>query len=441
MIEAKASSDAAGRRAWIVLAGIGVLFTAATALSLDRLIEADSQQFVLAVLVQAAIYIAAIWWIAQHGGRPRMFIVVVVAAIAARAVALAAPPYLSTDAYRYVWDGRVAAAGINPYRYVPADPALAKLRDDAIYPNINRRDYAPTIYPPAAQIIFLLATRFGETLLSIKIAMVGFEAIAALALAALLKRRGEPASRILIYAWHPLPIWEFAGTGHVDAAAIAFLCLALLAADSCRRGATGAALAAAALIKPFALAIAPALWRRWDWKMPAAALLTVLVLYAPFLGVGTKVIGFLGSYGGEEGYYDGSGFYVIALLRALGLPAPSGRIYSVAALMLFAVLSAAVALRPPSQGLRFADAILLASAFLFLTSPHYAWYFAWVIPLLCGATYVPLLFATLASFLNYLPRTTFLGSRLAVDSIIYGGFALLALGSFAAASARRRREG
>ena len=59
------------------------------------------------------------------------------------------PPFLSSDMYRYVWDGRVQVAGINPYRYVPADPALQSLRDDAIYPHINRADIARTIYPPS----------------------------------------------------------------------------------------------------------------------------------------------------------------------------------------------------------------------------------------------------------------------------------------------------
>jgi alpha-1,6-mannosyltransferase len=63
-------------------------------------------------------------------------------AIALRALLLTAPPILSTDIYRYVWDGRVQAAGIDPYRYIPADPALASLRDPVVYPQINRADYA-----------------------------------------------------------------------------------------------------------------------------------------------------------------------------------------------------------------------------------------------------------------------------------------------------------
>ena len=69
---------------------------------------------------------------------------------------------MSTDIFRYVWDGRVQAAGINPYRHVPADAALQHLRDDAIYPYINRADYAPTIYPPMAQIVFFLVTRISR---------------------------------------------------------------------------------------------------------------------------------------------------------------------------------------------------------------------------------------------------------------------------------------
>ena len=70
---------------------------------------------------------------------------------------LAQPPILSTDIYRYVWDGRMQAADINPYRHMPADPALATLRDTVIYPQINRADYARTIYPPVAQMVALPA--------------------------------------------------------------------------------------------------------------------------------------------------------------------------------------------------------------------------------------------------------------------------------------------
>ena len=78
-------------------------------------------------------------------------------AVAMRLLTLTAPPVLSSDLYRYVWDGRVQLAGINPYRYLPAADELAFLRDEAVYPHINRAEYAHTVYPPAAQAIFALA--------------------------------------------------------------------------------------------------------------------------------------------------------------------------------------------------------------------------------------------------------------------------------------------
>src|SRR6266571_1527423 len=85
-------------------------------------------------------------------------------------------------------------------------------------------------FPPVAQMIFFIAARIQETGTAMKLAMTAFEAVTIGAILAWLRRDGLPPERVLIYAWHPLPIWEFSGAGHVDAAAIAFLCLALLAA-------------------------------------------------------------------------------------------------------------------------------------------------------------------------------------------------------------------
>ena len=46
-------------------------------------------------------------------------------------------PTLSDDVYRYLWDGRVVASGINPYQFPPNSPELNSLQDIEIYPNIN----------------------------------------------------------------------------------------------------------------------------------------------------------------------------------------------------------------------------------------------------------------------------------------------------------------
>src|SRR5262249_54615595 len=95
-----------------------------------------------AALLPSALYAVACWLIVCRRWAARALWVVLAVAAVARAIALFAPDTLSDDIYRYIWDGRVQAAGINPYRYVPADPALAFLRDNEIYPHINRADYA-----------------------------------------------------------------------------------------------------------------------------------------------------------------------------------------------------------------------------------------------------------------------------------------------------------
>ncbi len=415
------------RLAFLVLAGAALL---ALAVGMLHLLDSDGYEaFVVGALIQCAVYALAVWLVlSRRWSGTTVLSVIITIAILARAIALLAPDALSTDVYRYIWDGRVQAAGINPYRYVPADPALAFLRDEDIYPNINRPEYAPTIYPPVAQMIFFLASRIQQTWTAMKLAMVGFEALTIGAILALLRRDGLPPERVLIYAWHPLPIWEFSGAGHVDAAAIAFLCLALLAAMRERPVAAGAALALAILVKPFALVIAPALWKKWDFRMPAAFAGVLLACYAPYLGVGWRVFGFLGGYGGEEGYFEGGGFFIAALLRHLGVPIPAGAFSAGVALAILAGLAMFVALRPRREPVEAWTPLLLATAFVVLVSPHFAWYFAWVLPLLCRQLYLPLLFLTLACFILYLPEIKDWADYFKAGLWLYSGFAILALG-------------
>src|SRR5262249_43629810 len=179
--------------------------------------------------------------------RPRLALILAVAALM-RCAVLLAPPSLSDDLYRYVWDGRVAAAGINPYRYVPSDSHLAALRDNAIYPHINRKTYAPTIYPPVAELIFLATSRISESVGWMKATMVAFDVASVAILLRLLTLARLPRERILVYAWHPLILWEFAGSGHIDAAVVGFVVLALWARRREAAWLTGLLLGCAALV-------------------------------------------------------------------------------------------------------------------------------------------------------------------------------------------------
>ena len=327
--------------------------------------------------------------IRRHGGRGTIWLVLGVA-LAMRLPLLPVPPFLSSDLYRYVWDGRVQLAGVNPYRYIPADPALARLRDRAIYPHVNRREYAPTIYPPTAQLVFRAVAAIGQTPLAIKTAMVAFELLAIGCLWRLTVLAGLPPARVLIYAWNPLAAWCYAGNGHVDALAIGLLGVALLCRALRRDGWAGAVLGAAILVKFLPVVVAPAIWRPWRWRMPIAAAAVVILFYGVYIGVGARVLGFLSSYGREEGLSHGSGIWLLAGLgRLLPLPGWATAAYlalGTAALGLYALRIALPRREPGHHASRpeidivqvCRRAGVLAFGLMLLLTPHYPWYFPYL---------------------------------------------------------------
>ncbi len=385
--------------------------------------------FVAIALAQGAVYLIAVWLVLRDGPAPRSLAVILVFAALLRLTILFAPPYLSDDIYRYVWDGRVQAAGVNPYRFVPADPALQGLRDGAVYQHINRRDYAHTIYPPLAQSIFLGITRVSESVTWMKTCMVGFEVVAIWLLLRLLVLLGLPAQRVLIYAWHPLTVWEFAGSGHVDAAAIALLAVALWARQRKFPALTGIALAGATLVKLFPALLFPALYRRWDWKMPLAFLVTLAAGYVPYASLGTSVFGFLPGYLQEEGLKTGWSIYLLNVIQhVVGENKVSSTAYLATAALVILGLAVWLVFRQGAEHGWLQGATILAAAFYVLLSPHYPWYFAWSLLLLAVVPYVPMLYLTMASFILY-EALLFENAPVLfrLNTLLYAAFGLLML--------------
>lgn len=338
---------------------------------------------VLLLSLSAAVYFGALRLVLRHGPWPKhtLWLVLGIAALL-RASLLTVPPMLSTDIYRYVWDGRVQAAGINPYRYIPADPALAFLRDSQIYPHINRKDYARTIYPPVAEMVFGLVARIWNSVDAVRLAMLAFEALGIGAMLQLLPLAGLPRERILLYAWNPLAVWSFASDGHVDAIALGLLGLALLLRARHREGWAGAALAGAVLAKFLPLVLVPALLRGGHFWRPALAGLAVILLgYAAFDRAGTHLLGFLPHYGTEEGLASGQGIWLLAGLASITpLPQAAGAAYAAVVALLYLVLGLILMRRPvpANDAYRLCqDAGILIGFTLVAISPHYHWYFAW----------------------------------------------------------------
>jgi hypothetical protein len=356
------------------------------------------------------LYVAAVIVIlTQPANRATVWIVAAVAVLM-QATLLFEEPFSSSDIYRYVWDGIAQHAGVNPYRYVPGDIALQALRapNQDIFDNINRRDYAHTIYPPVAQMVYWLVTWFSPTVTAMKAAMLAFECIAAGALISLLRRMGRPQEQVLLFAWCPLLAWEIAGGGHVDAAVIAFVSVALLFRYKEQPVWVGLFLGLAIFTKFYPAVLLPALWKRGDWKMPAVVASVGLVGYAVYSSVGMGVFGFLSGYQKEEGIDSGARFFLLDLAQRIPrlekLPVGAFLLFSalvLGAISLWAWRYATVescaphssAMKLPMNGPpRFlCAAMLLGFAMMLLFAPHYPWYIVWLVPFFVLAPNLPLL--------------------------------------------------
>ena len=149
-----------------------------------------------------------------------------------------------------------------------------------------------------------------------KLMIAAFDALAIGALIALLRVAGRDPAELLIYAWLPLPVWEFAGNAHIDGAAAGLLALALLLAVRGRRLWTGVVLAAAALTKFLPAVVLPAFWRPPDWRLPIAFAATLVVFYLPYVADRSgRCWAFCPAISPRKGWQNGSGIFLLQTAR------------------------------------------------------------------------------------------------------------------------------
>jgi alpha-1,6-mannosyltransferase len=435
-----ARSSVAGTPTLRPLATVGAALAALTLLT-PFAFRAGGDNLYMVLTISAGLLTIAAARVAERAPVTQGLWLILGLAIALRGFLVVLDPLLSSDIYRYVWDGKVQAAGINPYLYYPADQALASLRDAAIYPNINRADYAVTAYPPVAQLFFLIVTRLGESVTVMRLALLGCEAGTIVILLLLLQRMGRPLTCVVAYLWHPLPMWEIANSGHVDALMVSLMMLGfwLALTGSQLRGA--ASIALAALVKPTAVLAFPAIWRPWDWRLPCVVLAVWALCYAPYLSVGAGVFGFLTTgYLNDQGFAHGETVWPLAAWRSIfGIQAGDVIFYfGVAALIVGSMGLIAAHRALHSIELSISDVNRLLLAFLFLMSPNYPWYFLAVTPFVALYGGAPVWTASIgALLLQEEVYWDFHVPLLARKSVLYGAFLLAC--AYSVWLARRRR--
>jgi alpha-1,6-mannosyltransferase len=410
-----------------LLAGIGVVIVGLTLVT-PFAFETLGDNAFMALTIPAGLLTIGATYFAERAPPGRALWLIVGLAIVLRAYVLLFDPLLSSDIYRYVWDGRVQAAGINPYRHFPADEALAFLRDGTIFPHINRADFAVTIYPPVAQFFFLIVARIGESVTVMRLALLGCESVTVTLIMLLLRRMNRPVTRVIAYLWHPLPLWEIANSGHVDALMVALLLLGLWIAltGHALRGAV--LITFAALVKPVAAPVLAAIWRPWDLKMPLVVIAAAALCYLPYLSVGWGVFGFLTKgYLTEEGISAGNDLWLLSLWR-LVFGEHQGDVVAYVVLAALVLLFKGLSVARSSHhtiASSLADINMLLLMALLLLAPNYPWYFLVITPFvaLCGSlpTWVVSIGALLLSeqldWDFYIPR-------MVTKSILFGGLFL-----------------
>src|SRR5262245_10725132 len=406
------------------LAGIGAILAGLT-LATPFAFQAGGDNAFIALTIPACVLAFAATQLAERTPTNRALWLIFGIGIALRIYVLLFTPLLSSDIFRYVWDGRIQAAGINPYRYFPAHDAVAHLRNATIFPEINRPDYAVTIYPPVAEFFFLIVTRIGENVSVMRLALLGCEAVSVALIMLFLRRMERSTTRVVAYFWHPLPIWEIANSGHVDALAVALMLLGLWVALTGRAMRGAVLIALGMLVKPYVAPALASIWRPRDWKMPLVVIATIALCYLPYLSVGWGVFGFLTKgYLTEEGIISGNDLWLLSLWR-LVFGAHRGDVVAyaavAAAILLFMVFSAAR--RPnPTIVSSLTDTNILLLVVLLLLSPNYPWYFLAIVPFvaLCGNAPTWVL-SVGALLLTDEVRWDFQIPRLVVKSILFGG--------------------
>ncbi|MGB8103489.1 MAG: glycosyltransferase 87 family protein [Pseudolabrys sp.] len=371
-----------------LLAGIGAIFAGLTLVT-PFAFQAGGDNAFIALAIPASLLTLMATRVAERTPTNRALLLIFGIGIMLRIYVLLFDPLLSTDVFRYIWDGRVQAAGINPYRYFPGHDALAHLRDATIFPRINRADYAVTIYPPVAEFFFLMVTRIGENVNVMRLALLGCEAVIVTLVVLFLRRMEQPTTRVVAYFWHPLPIWEIANNGHVDALAIALMMFGLWVALTGRAMRGAVIIALGILAKPYvAPALAP-IWRPWDWKMPLAVIAVIALCYFPYLSVGSGVFGFLtNGYLTEEGILSGDDLWLLSIWR-LVFGAHRGDVvaYVAVAALILLFITLLITRRPDRTiASSLGDTNMLLLVVLLLLSPNRPWYFLPIMPFvaLCG---------------------------------------------------------
>jgi len=204
-----------------------------------------------------------------------------------RLLLLFAVPALSDDFYRFVWDGRLLANGINPYTILPADFIKTvdfknTVENNLIFGRLNSPNYY-TVYPPLNQLIFATSATLSKgSLFGNVIALRIFILLAEISLLFILMKN-KYSDKFNFYSFNPLIIIELTGNLHFEGVVMCFLVLAFFVGVKERKSLVFSSFlfACAVCVKMLPLIFIPLIIKQLGWKKG--------IFYASMVGVFTAL--------------------------------------------------------------------------------------------------------------------------------------------------------
>jgi hypothetical protein len=211
---------------------------------------------------------------------------IIITGIIFRITVIPSAPTTSPDVFRYIWEGKIVAHGINPYQVPPGAPLLNQYHSD-LWTKVGFKNMT-SIYPPFAQVAFLIGYIIsGESVWGLKIVYLICEIITLIFLLKLLRLKKINPGYIILYAWLPIPIMEYFINTHIDAVGIAFFILFLYYIEKGRNNLSAVFFSLSFLVKFYPLMLFPLLIKKIGMKklipFTLIFLFTSIVFYAPFL--------------------------------------------------------------------------------------------------------------------------------------------------------------
>lgn len=298
-----------------------------------------------------------------------------------------------SDLWRYVWEGHAWAHGENPYLDPPDSSGLDRLGDAQPGPSTDglgiwgdvrdrvSRPHVPSIYPPLAQAVFRASHALAPgSVLTMKAIVTLADLGAGLIIALALIAAGRPVAGVLLYAWNPLVVKVFAGSGHIDSVLVAALAGMAYASVRDSRAGVAAAFGLAVLAKLSPLVLLPLVARRVGLPRLLISLGIVAAGYAPFMNAGPGLFAGLTTFA-REWEFNAGPFRVLraALAPLLHDPDAGARLVASGTVVAGAIWLAHRAAGRPE---RFAGAACSILGLLLLVSPAVMpWYVTWLLPL------------------------------------------------------------